>query len=73
MSTLSEINKCSLLTPVAKVIKKTHRVRTMTVGFVTPYLMAISAKPGAIIELAKGGTNVYIDTYRRRVTVNVHP
>ena len=34
------------------------KVNATTVELVIPYLVAISGKPGAIIELASGDTNV---------------
>lgn len=42
--------------------RKILRVNAMTVGSVISNLMAISSKPGAIIELANGVTNVYSAT-----------
>lgn len=41
--------------------KNMLKVMARVVIFVMEYLAATSARPGAIIELAKGETNVYID------------
>jgi hypothetical protein len=38
------------------------KVNAMTVGSVIANLMAMSSKPGAMIELANGVTNVYSAT-----------
>jgi hypothetical protein len=45
--------------PMANDSKKILRVNAIIVGFVMPNFMAISGKPGAMIELAKGATKVY--------------
>jgi hypothetical protein len=43
---------------MAKDTKYILRVKATTVGFVMPYLIATAGKPGAIIELPSGATNV---------------
>ena len=50
-------------TPIAKASKKIERVNAMIVGLVILYICATSGRPGAIMELAKGETNVYRETY----------
>lgn len=51
-----------MLTPMAKESKNTLNVKAMYVSFVITYCLAITSSPGAIIELASGGTKVYSDT-----------
>lgn len=46
------------LTPRANETRKILRVMARIVGLVTPYFIATSGRPGAIIELARGDTNV---------------
>ena len=43
---------------MAKESRKIDSVRARVVSFVMPYTFPISGKPGAIIELASGGTKV---------------
>lgn len=50
------------LTPKAKDIRKALNVRATMVGVSMWYISAIAGRPGAIIELARGGTNVYNET-----------
>jgi hypothetical protein len=45
-------------TVIANESKKMLSVNATTVAFVMSYLIAISGKPGAIIELHRGGINV---------------
>ena len=46
------------LTPKANDIRKALSVKATMVGVSMWYLSATSGSPGAIIELARGGTNV---------------
>jgi hypothetical protein len=46
------------LTPIANDIRKAVNVRATTVGDIMSYVIATSGRPGAIMELARGGTNV---------------
>ena len=43
---------------MAKETRNILKVKATTVGFVIPYLIATSGRPGAIIALASGETNV---------------
>ena len=45
-------------TPIAKETRNILKVKLTTVGSVIPYLVATSGRPGAIIELPSGETNV---------------
>jgi hypothetical protein len=45
-------------TPMAKETRNILKVKPTIVGLVIPYLVATSGKPGAIIELLSGETNV---------------
>lgn len=49
--------------PIANERRKILKVNAITVGFVMPNFMATSGKPGAMIELANGATNVYSETW----------
>ena len=51
------------LTPSANEIKNILNVRAVVVGSVMWYFAAISGIPGAIIELARGDTKVYEETF----------
>jgi hypothetical protein len=53
--------------PMAKDRRKMLRVNARIVGFVMPYFEARSGRPGAIMELARGVTNVYKETYGSRM------
>ena len=53
-------------TPIATASRNILKVKARIVGFVIWYLIATSGKPGAIIELASGDTNVYNDTCEER-------
>jgi hypothetical protein len=50
------------LTERAKERRNMTSVRAIVVGSVSPYFIAISGSPGAIIELANGAMKVYNDT-----------
>lgn len=51
---------------MAKETRNILKVKPMIVGLVIPYLVPTSGRPGAIIELPSGETNVYIDTFKRK-------
>jgi len=53
-----------VLTPRAKGSKNILNVRAVYVLLVIAYFSATPLRPGAIIELASGGTKVYSDTYK---------
>ncbi len=50
-------------TPIANESKNILKVSARIVSLVIPYLTASMGSPGAIIELAKGETKVYKETY----------
>ena len=50
------------LTPKANDIRKALNVKATMVGELMLYIIATSGSPGAIMELARGGRNVYIET-----------
>lgn len=52
------------LTPRAKEMRNTLNVNAVMVGLVILNFSATSGRPGAIIELARGGSKVYRDTWR---------
>lgn len=53
--------------PMAKDRRKMLRVNPRTVGFEIPYFEARSGRPGAIMELARGVTSVYKETYENQM------
>lgn len=58
MSEFVGTSKLMNLTPKANDIRKALNVKATMVGVPMWYLSAIAGRPGAIIELARGGTNV---------------
>jgi len=59
-----EVDDISEITPtaMAKASRNILKVKAMIVGLCMLYLCPISGKPGAIVELASGETNVYNDS-----------